>query len=164
MKETTVLPRPVVIVTGANGCVYYINSNHFSFPDRGVGYGICQRLLVQLCQGTPPDGCPQAFASEIASDEPTKPTRYSGVTLIMACRNMKRADAARKKLLEWFDEELKRLRREGKDEAYLRLFREGCNVQIAELDLANFASVLEFAATVHQMYVASCLPLTSECE
>lgn len=80
----------------------------------------------------------------------------------MACRNMKRADAARKKLLEWFDEELKRLRREGEDEAYLRSFRKECNVQIAELDLANFASVLEFSATVYQMYAASSHSLASE--
>jgi len=72
----------------------------------------------------------------------------------MACRNMKRADAARKKLLEWFDEELKRLGREGEDEAYLRSFRNECNVKIAELDLANFDSVSEFAATVYRMYAA----------
>ena len=37
---------------------------------------------------------------------------------------------------------------------YLRSFREGCDVQIAELDLANFSSVLKFAATMDRMYVA----------
>jgi 3-keto steroid reductase len=112
----TFLPRPIVIVTGANGCVYVIvKSNDFLYPHRGVGYGICQRLLLQLCQATPSDSRPQAFAS-IPSDEPTKPTRYNGVTLIMACRNMKRADVARKQLLQWFDEELERIPRREEDE------------------------------------------------
>lgn len=132
-----------------------ISYNHHS----GVGYGICQRVLLQLCQATPSDSRPQAFASEITSDEPTKPTRYIGVTLIMACRNMKRADVARKKLLQWFDKELERIPRTEEDDEYVRLFKEGCDVQIAELDLASFSSVLKFAATINRMYVASSLPV-----
>jgi 3-keto steroid reductase len=153
MKATTV-PRPILIVTGANGCVYVIvKSNKTLYLDRGVGYGICQRLLLQLCQATPSDSRPQAFASEITSNEPTKCTRFDGVTLIMACRNMKRADAARRKLLQWFDDELGRIPRNQEDEAYVRLFRGGCDVQIAELDLANFSSVLKFAASMTRLYV-----------
>ena len=81
--------------------------------------------------------------------------RFDGVTLIMACRNMKRADAARNQLLQWFDAELGRIQRTQEDEEYVRLFREGCNVQIAELDLANFSSMLKFAVAMNRMYVAS---------
>ena len=77
----------------------------------------------------------------------------------MACRNMKRADVARKKLLQWFDKELERIPRTEEDDEYVRLFKEGCDVQIAELDLASFSSVLKFAATINRMYVASSLPV-----
>lgn len=72
----------------------------------------------------------------------------------MACRNMKRADAARTKLLKWFDDELERTNRTTEDEEYVRLFRAGCDVQVAELDLAKFSSVLKFAATMDRTYVA----------
>jgi 3-keto steroid reductase len=152
MKATTFLPRPIVIVTGANGFVYVIvKSNDFLHHHRGVGYGICKRLILQLCQASPSDSRPQAFASGIMSNEPMEPTRYDGVTLIMACRNMKRADAARKKLIQWFDAELEKVQRSEEDEEYTRLFREGSDVQVAELDLANFSSVLKFAATMNRM-------------
>lgn len=72
----------------------------------------------------------------------------------MACRNTNRANAAKLKLLQWFDEELEKMPRTEENAEYLRSFREGCDVQIAELDLANFSSVLKFAATMDRMYVA----------
>ena len=40
-----------------------------------------------------------------------------------------------------------------KDETYVRTFREACDVQIAELDLASFASVVKFATGIQQKYV-----------
>ena len=118
----------------------------------GVGYGICQRLLLQLCRSIPPDSRPQGFASDITAGE-SKQARYTGVTLIMACRNMKRADAARTNLLRWFDSELHKILLDEEDETYVRTFREACDVQIAELDLASFASVVKFAAGIQQKYV-----------
>jgi len=35
MKDTTILPRPIVIVTGANGCVYYLKLERFLIPSQG---------------------------------------------------------------------------------------------------------------------------------
>jgi 3-keto steroid reductase len=72
----------------------------------------------------------------------------------MACRNMKRADAARTKLLQWLDGRLEqRKERTREDGEYVRSFREGCDVLIEELDLANLSSVVRFAATMDRTYV-----------
>ncbi|KAF8966502.1 3-keto sterol reductase [Flammula alnicola] len=133
MVKTLLAPPLVVIVTGANG---------------GVGYGICQRLLLQLCQLNPPDGFPQGFSSNIKADEQA-PAGYKGITLIMACRNMKRAEVARTKLLQWLDNHLATLKRSSADdEDYVRTFRAHCDIQIHELDLASVSSTLKFAATI----------------
>ena len=66
---------------------------------------------------------------------------------------MKRADAARTNLLRWFDSELHKTMLDEEDETYVRTFREACDVQIAELDLASFASVVKFATGIQQKYV-----------
>ena len=71
----------------------------------------------------------------------------------MACRNMKRADAARTNLLQWFDSQLHKILLDEEDEIYVRTFRKACDVQIAELDLASFASVVKFATGIKQKYV-----------
>ncbi|KAF8164871.1 3-keto sterol reductase [Crassisporium funariophilum] len=125
---------PVVIVTGANG---------------GVGFGICQRLLLQLCQPNPPDALPQLFASNIKK-EGKGPATYTGVTMILACRNMKRADKARTKLLHWFEEHVDELSQRPEDDGYATAFLANCEVQIRQLDLASIQSVLEFAATMRK--------------
>ncbi|PPQ97106.1 hypothetical protein CVT26_001011 [Gymnopilus dilepis] len=137
MSKLTLAPPPIVVVTGANG---------------GIGYGCCKRLLVQLCQLNPPDARPQAFASHISSDEKA-PAGYKGLTLIMACRNRKRAETARTKLLRWFDGQVETLRRlPNYDEDYVSNFLRNCHVEIEELDLASVSSVLNFSAVVHQKY------------
>ncbi|KDR74475.1 hypothetical protein GALMADRAFT_250445 [Galerina marginata CBS 339.88] len=137
MSKSSFAPPPVVIVTGANG---------------GVGFGICQRLLFQLCQLNAPDGLPQPFVSNLKSDE-RAPAGYKGVTLIMACRNMKRAEAARTKLLRWFDKQLSTLRRlPNYDQKYVTTFLAHCNVEIHELDLASVSSVFRFSATIRAKY------------
>jgi len=115
---------------------------------RGVGYGVCQRLLLQLCQPNASDSLPQDFAPSPNSLKEA-PSGYNGVTLIMACRNRKRAEEARTNLLSWFDEQLIRLKRRPTfDEDYLNNFLVHCDVQIHELDLSSLASTLQFAATV----------------
>jgi hypothetical protein len=64
---------------------------------------------------------------------------------------MGRADAARSRLLRWFDAELVKIQKRTKEKESVRLFREACEVLIAELDLANFSSVLKFAVNMNQM-------------
>ncbi|CAE6470031.1 unnamed protein product [Rhizoctonia solani] len=46
--------RPIILVTGANS---------------GVGFGVCQRLLVQFSQKSPPDASPKAQKRRITSTE-----------------------------------------------------------------------------------------------
>ncbi|KAF8803954.1 3-keto sterol reductase [Phlegmacium glaucopus] len=127
-------PPLIVIVTGANS---------------GVGFGICQRLLFQLCQPNPPDALPQPFASDIKLNE-RGPAVYKGITLIMACRNRKRAEAARTKLLLWLEDQVSMLSSRPDDNGHARTFHAQCDVQIHELDLALISSVLSFAATMRQ--------------
>jgi len=111
----------------------------------GVGFGICQRLLLQLCQLNPSDSLPQAFTSGLKSDAKAADV-YPGVTLIMACRNMKRGEAARLKLLQWLDNHVQELQQGSTVDAdHLRTFRASCEIQVAPLDLASFSSVLKFA-------------------
>jgi 3-keto steroid reductase len=116
----------------------------------GVGFGICQRLLLQLHQPNASDGFPQEIASNIQSKE--KPiVGYQGVTLVMACRNMKRADAARTKLLRWLDTHLADLQKLPMyDKDYVRNFQANFKVHIHELDLASVSSVLKFGATIRK--------------
>lgn len=78
--------RPVLVITGANS---------------GVGFGLAQRLLVQLSSPTPSDTLAthpqltpqgeQPFASPFAAP--------NGCVLIMACRNAIKAHRARAQLL-----------------------------------------------------------------
>ncbi|KAH9483103.1 3-keto-steroid reductase [Psilocybe cubensis] len=137
MSKFSLAPAPVIILTGANG---------------GVGYGICQRLLFQLCQLNAPDSLPQHFASNVKSQEKA-PVGYRGVTLIMACRNKQRASAARTKLLNWLENQRSTLRGlPNYDEDYTSTFIANCNVHIHELDLASVSSVLRFSAEIRKTY------------
>ncbi|KAF8898124.1 hypothetical protein CPB84DRAFT_1681510 [Gymnopilus junonius] len=137
MSKPALAPPPVIIVTGANG---------------GIGYGSCERLLFELCQLNPPDAQPQAFASHVKCDQ-RSPAGYKGLTLIMACRNRKRAEVARTKLLNWLDKQLQSLRGlPNYDKDYVDNFLANCRIEVEELDLASVSSVFKFSAIVHQKY------------
>lgn len=86
-------PRPVIVVTGANS---------------GVGLGICERLLVQFSDPTPPDsqGCVPALAGRKhqqlppgAGPVPTPFAASNGIVLVLGCRNPVKALKARAQLL-----------------------------------------------------------------
>lgn len=69
----------------------------------------------------------------------------------MACRNKKRAETARVKLLDWIQKQRGALRRlPWYDEDYVERFLAHCNIQTHELDLASVKTVLEFSATVRE--------------
>lgn len=79
-------PRPIIVVTGANA---------------GVGFGICQRLIVQLSSPTPSDTLP--FSPSRNKDPSTQPypspfAAPQGCTLVLACRNAVKAHQARQQL------------------------------------------------------------------
>ena len=126
-----------------------IDFEELFFLSSGVGFGICQRLLFQLCQQNPPDALPQRFASDIKLNE-RGPAVYEGITLIMACRNRTRAEAARTKLLLWLEDQVSMLSSRPDDNGYARVFHARCDVQIHELDLASISSVLRFATTMRE--------------
>ncbi|KAF5336916.1 hypothetical protein D9611_002860 [Ephemerocybe angulata] len=132
------MTRPIIIVTGANG---------------GLGYGICQRLLVQLSTPSPPDALPQPFEEALPPREEGKAMpKYTGATVIMACRSVARAEKARGELLKWFDAHLrKRIAKGGVDKA-AEEFRKNLVVEVEYLDLASTKSVFDFAARIRSRY------------
>ncbi|KAF9464278.1 hypothetical protein BDZ94DRAFT_1162332 [Collybia nuda] len=119
--------RPIIIVTGANS---------------GVGFGICQRLLFQLCEKNPTDALPQGFAPNAFDDAKHV---YDGLTLIMACRSTKRAEAARTKLLRLFEAHVETLRNQPIYDGHAHKFQENVNIEIHTLDLASVTSVFRFS-------------------
>ncbi|KAG6831902.1 hypothetical protein H0H87_003553 [Tephrocybe sp. NHM501043] len=130
--------RPIIVVTGANG---------------GVGFGICQRLLFQLCHPTPNDALPQGFAVHNIDPETLE---YDELTLVMACRSIKRAEAARTKLLSLLDSYILKLKKGPGYDGRAQKFRENLVVDIVSLDLAMISSVFKFAdeLTVKYPYVS----------
>lgn len=88
---------------------------------RGVGFGICRRLLFQLCLSNPPDSWPQAWAKP--SGGSPESTRVDGLTLIMACRSTQRAEAARKDLYKELDAYIARLRARPGCDGHADVFR-----------------------------------------
>jgi 3-keto steroid reductase len=84
---------------------------------------------------------------------------YEGITLIMACRNRTRAEAARTKLLFWLEDQVSLLSSRPDDNGHARAFHSRCDVQIHELDLASMSSVLSFVATMREKLIVYLLLL-----
>ncbi|KAF8629352.1 hypothetical protein AX15_003488 [Amanita polypyramis BW_CC] len=131
-------PRPIVVVTGANG---------------GVGLGICQRLLSQLCSKEPSDAGPQQFAlSSDGTDTSSPYASCDGITLIMACRSIKRAELARLELLKHLDARVAFLKTRPNDSGHAERFRKNVDIVVMQLDLADLRTVFHFAGEVVSRY------------
>jgi len=128
---------PVVVVTGANA---------------GVGFGICRRLLFQLCLSNPPDSWPQAWANPSDSHGSAETPPVDGLTLIMACRSTQRAEAARKDLYKELDVYIARLRARPGYDGHADVFRRNLKIEIEYLDLAVLSTVFNFAVRVSKQY------------
>ncbi|KAL4241180.1 hypothetical protein ABKN59_000119 [Abortiporus biennis] len=128
--------HPIIIVTGANS---------------GVGYGICQRLLVQLSQSVPPDALPQFRPLGYTIGQP-EVQRYDGLTLIMACRSKHRALAARKTLLEFFDNYIEQEKQRPDYDGHVELFKKNLEINFHALDMASMHSVFQFGDEISQRY------------
>jgi len=149
--------RPIIIVTGANKCVYkalsILDASTVSLTpcaNSGVGFGICRRLLYGLAQDIPDDACPVFSRSGGADDDNASGLEYpcSGLTLIMACRSRQRAEAARKKLLELFERDVAPLRSTPGAAERVAAFRANLVVSVHLLDLASVQGTLAFADEV----------------
>ncbi|KAF7313423.1 hypothetical protein HMN09_00498200 [Mycena chlorophos] len=127
---------PVVVVTGANA---------------GVGFGICQRLLFQLCTSTPRDSEPEPWSTR-DNDLALEPPTANGLTLILACRSVKKAEAARDDLYHLLDGHIKTLRAHAEYDGYADDFRHNLTIEVEHLDLAEISSVFDFAARVSKRH------------
>ena len=134
-------PRPVIIVTGANtygeihSCAR-VSITHNETVRSGVGFGICHRLLSQL---------------SIKSQDPNElELRCDGLTLILACRNKQRAEAARAKLCIIADELVRRAKLSPDYDGHAETFRKNLHIAIHTIDLADIQSVFRFADEIAQ--------------
>ncbi|KZT27062.1 NAD(P)-binding protein [Neolentinus lepideus HHB14362 ss-1] len=134
-------PRPIIIVTGANS---------------GIGFGICQRLLLQLSQTVPPDAHPQFHLSPkvepLAVSEDGLIYPVKALTLVMACRSMKKAEVARTELLHLLDTEIEKRKRRRDYDGHAEVFRKNLLLEIRYLDLSKTASILKFGDEINQNY------------
>ena len=76
-----------------------------------------------------------------------------GVTLIMACRDPKRASGARTQLLAHLDKHITGLEVGSEEREYAEVFRRNVRIEMEVLDLASVRSVLAFGKTVSQKCV-----------
>ncbi|KAF9500189.1 NAD(P)-binding protein [Pleurotus eryngii] len=127
--------NPIVVVTGANG---------------GVGFGICHRLLIQLCQPCPSDAKPAPAFGNKDVDDGIEPCE--SLTLIMACRSVKRGEAARAQLFWLLDEHLAKLQKSPEDIAYAKRFRQNVRIDLHYLDLASVSTIFRLGAELRQKY------------
>ncbi|KAG8904402.1 hypothetical protein FRB99_001824 [Tulasnella sp. 403] len=135
-------PRPgqlIVIVTGANS---------------GVGFGICHRLLVQLSDPNPSDATLRDFGLSQADTPQPQYQPVTGLTLILACRNKSRAETARAKLWELFQEHLEQARLQWGEEyyEYATAFRRNVNIDFVCCDLGRTDRIFDFCDEISKRY------------
>ncbi|KAK1229655.1 3-keto-steroid reductase [Marasmius sp. AFHP31] len=133
-------PRPVIVVTGANG---------------GVGFGICQRLLFQLSEVSPLDAHlrPAGEHKQVeGNDNDDQLAPCDGLTLILACRNAKRAETAKEKLLRLLDGHVAKLQMKPGYDGHAETFRSNLRIEIYELDLGMLSTVTKFASEVAEKH------------
>lgn len=120
-----------------------------------MGFGICHRLLVQLSSRHPSDAQPYFKVEREKVQGLQLPERSpdAGVTIVMACRDPKRAQDAREKLYRLLDKHIATLREGTEDHAYAVAFRSSVWLDIERLDLSSVKSVLDFGKAVAQKYV-----------
>ncbi|KAI0945840.1 hypothetical protein AcV7_009969 [Taiwanofungus camphoratus] len=133
--------RLIIVITGANA---------------GIGFGICHRFLVQLSQPTPPDA--SFYFTSLLPDEKAGAqfgafeSCSAGVTIIMACRDVGRAEAARTKLYGLLDAHIAKINNRTPSYHYAVEFRTNLQIQIHRLDLSDIHSVLHFGKEISQKY------------
>ncbi|KAF9645056.1 hypothetical protein BDM02DRAFT_3120885 [Thelephora ganbajun] len=131
------MSRLCIAVTGANN---------------GVGFGACQRLLEQLSSEHQTDANPQFDIPVESKDVPDEPPQWSGLTLIMVCRNMQKAEAARGKLLSYLDRILEVRKAKGIVDEYGKNFRQNLVIEIEKCDFTSVKSVVDCARGMRTKY------------
>jgi 3-keto steroid reductase len=108
----------------------------------GVGFGICQRLLLQLSYASPPD------CSLDGGKSPSPP--IESLTLVLACRNASRATAAKKKLLAFVDSCVEDRERTENQRDFAKNFRLSLKIECIQCDLSLLESVFAFCDEVKE--------------
>lgn len=145
-------------------CAYYQFLHALAdFSGSGVGYGICQRLLLSFCGGSlPHDVLPQPLATPgNATASEFIPT--TKIVLIMACRSPKKATAARNGLLRYLDDYISKQKATAGQKllAHMKEFRKNLEIDLLQLDLASSKSTLDFGDEVSQRCVLCLLWIIS---
>ncbi|KAG0698853.1 NAD(P)-binding protein [Suillus ampliporus] len=126
---------PVIVVTGANG---------------GIGLGICERLLVQLISTSPTDAQPNySFHAQQKIDDDAS---FDGLTLILACRSRQRGEAARDKLYQLADKQVRYLKILPGYDGHAETFRKHLTIAVHTIDLSHIQTVFQFADEVTKTY------------
>ena len=111
----------------------------------GVGFGACERLLEQLSSEHQTDANPQFDIPVESKDVPDERPQWSGLTLVMVCRNMQKAEAARGKLLSYLDRILETRRARGATDEYGQNFRQNLVIEIEKCDFTSVKNVVDCA-------------------
>ncbi|KAG1803395.1 NAD(P)-binding protein [Suillus subaureus] len=127
---------PVIVVTGANS---------------GVGLGICQRLLVQLISRSPTDAQPH-YDFHVQKTTTTDDVSFDGLTLILACRSRQRGEAARDKLYQFADEQVRHFEILSGYDGHAETFRKHLTIVVHTVDLSRIQTVFRFADEVIKTY------------
>ncbi|KAE9399108.1 hypothetical protein BT96DRAFT_707381 [Gymnopus androsaceus JB14] len=135
---------PIIVVTGANS---------------GVGFGICQRLLCQLSEKTPSDTLirPSELSPKQQDNDNVREADQfvlpcEGITLIMACRNVQRAEVARQKLLQILDKHIGKLRNSPQYDGHAESFRRNVKLVIHSVELTALDTIPKFVQELQSNY------------
>lgn len=120
-----------------------------------MGFGACERLLEQLSSERQTDANPQFDIPVESKDVPDERPQWSGLTLIMVCRNMQKAETARGKLLSFLDRVLEARRAQGVPDEHGQNFRQNLAIDIVKCDFTSVRSVVDCARGMRTKSVQS---------
>lgn len=119
-----------------------------------MGFGICHRLLVQLSQRQPQDAQPQFRYQDLdGKNEGVQIPPCDGLTLILACRSIQRAEAAHNRLHELLDVHVEKQKKLPGYDGHADLFRSNVKIEIEYLDLAKMSTIFQFSRNIKNKYV-----------
>lgn len=111
--------------------------------------------MEQLSSEHQTDANPQFDIPVESKDVPDERPRWSGLTLIMVCRNMQKAETARGKLLSQLDRVLEARRARGVLDEHGQEFRQNLVINIEKCDFTSVKSVVDCARGMRTKSVLS---------
>lgn len=93
---------------------------------------------------------PQFDTPHDPKEDPQPFLTGQSLTLVMACRNVKKAETARQQLYQFFDTHLARRKTQPNYDTYGDDFRKTLKIEIEYCDLAQFSSVIKCSKALHE--------------